>query len=479
NPMTQYIKDKLNVVCNTIWETEETEFPNRMALMIAGNSLPDTFTLAPTDYLLFRQLMDNNMLEPMDEAYETYANDYIKGTLATYNGLNRGEDGKLYAIAGGRYGYQHNQLWFRNDWLNAVNMEAPKTIADIEAILTAWKENPPTESYSGMMLNALSVGGVYDSFSASPIFAVKNAYPGMWLTDKDGNAVWGSVQPAVKDGLAVLADWYAKGLINPQFATYTAAGTKEAQVVGGTTGLFFAPWHIGYSISDFNATNPDAVLDCVNAPLSADGKYNIAFPGSAGSFICVRKGFEHPEAVVKVMNCEYDMWRGLDEKAAELIQPTRDNGADWAYLLPTSKFNVEPSTCVPDSGAIAKALVEGTDYSDLAYNPQTLLMAEQAVAYAKQGNSAPAGSWLSYITRYVGANPTKMYGDEIQHVYPAFSFVTESMADIKPNLDTLEQTTFLKIITGELPIDAFDQFVADWYAQGGQLMTDEVSSIIK
>jgi putative aldouronate transport system substrate-binding protein len=71
-----------------------------------------------------------------------------------------------------------------------------------------------------------------------------------------------------------------------------------------------------------------------------------------------------------------------------------------------------------------------------------------------------------------------MYGEEVQPVYPAFSFVTESMADLKPNLDTLEQTTFLKIITGELPVDAFDQFVTDWYAQGGQMMTDEVNEII-
>jgi putative aldouronate transport system substrate-binding protein len=53
------------------------------------------------------------------------------------------------------------------------------------------------------------------------------------------------------------------------------------------------------------------------------------------------------------------------------------------------------------------------------------------------------------------------------------------MADLKPNLDTLEQTTFLKIVIGELPVDAFDQFVTDWYAQGGQTMLDEVKALAK
>lgn len=482
NPMVRFIKDKLNVVCETIWETEQTEFANKLALMMAGGSLPDTFTLSSNDYLLFRQLMENDMLEPLDEAYDKCANPYIKDTLATYNGLNfdpfRGEDGKLYAIVGGRYAYEHNQLWARKDWLDASGLAVPQTLAEIEAVLAAWKEKPPVEGYAGMMLNSLSVGGVYDAFSASPVFAASSAFPGMWVKDENGKAVWGSVQPGVKEGLKVLADWYAKGLIDPQFVTYTASGTKEAQVVGNTTGLFFAPWWIGYAISDFNEVNPDAVLTNANAPRDAAGKYNIAFPGASNAFTCVRKGYEHPEAVIKVMNCEFDMWRGFDEEAAELIRATRDNGADWEYLFPTSSFNVAPISEVPDSGAIAKALVEGADYSNLYYVPQTLLMAQQAADYAKMGNDAPAGSWLSYITRYVGANPAMMYGEEVQPVYPAFSFVTDSMADLKPNLDTLEQTTFLKIITGELPVDAFDQFVTEWYAQGGQMMTDEVNEII-
>lgn len=483
NPMVNYIKDKLNVVCDTVWETEQTEFANRLALMLASGTLPDTFTLSSNDYLLFRQLLENDMLEPLDEAYDSCASDYIKDTLATYNGLNfdpfRGEDGKLYAIVGGRYAYEHNQLWVRQDWLDASGLTMPTTLEEMEAVLTAWKETPPVESYAGMLLNSTSIGGVYDSFSASPIFASVNAYPDMWVTDENGKAVWGSVQPGVKEGLKVLADWYAKGLIDPQFVTYTASGTKEAQIVGNATGFFFAPWWLGYAISDFNAVNPSAVLMNANAPLDANGKYNIAFPGASNAFTCVRKGYEHPEAVIKVMNCEFDMWRGLDEDAAALIKATRDNGADWEYLFPTSSFNVAPITEVPDSGAIAKALVEGTDYSNLSYVPQTLLMAQQAADYAKMGNDAPAGSWLSYVTRYIGANPELMLGETVQPIYPAFSFVTDSMADLKPNLDTLEQTTFLKIVTGELPIDAFDQFVTDWYAQGGQTMTDEVNAIIQ
>lgn len=483
NPMTRFIKDNLNVDINVIWETEISEFPNKLALMMAAGSLPDTFTLTTNDYLLFHQMMENDMLAPLDEVYDEYANDYIKDTLATYNGLNSkpfyGEDGKLYAIAGGRYSYEHNQLWLRQDWLDASGFESPSTLEEMESILQAWKEAPPVEGYVGMLLNATNVGGVYDSNSAAPIFGSFDAYPNMWVTGDDGKAVWGSVQPQVKEGLAVLADWYSKGLIDQQFITRTAAGAQEAVITGNQTGLFFAPWWLGYAIGDFNERNPEAVLNNANAPLDADGNFNIALPGASGSFVCVRKDFEHPEAVVKVMNLEFDMWRGFNDEAAALIKDSRDNGVDWEYLFPTSSFNLASNNCVPDSGAIAKALVEGNDIAGLPTDPQVTLMGEQSAEYAKLGNEAPAGSWLSYITRYIGANPELMHGDNVVGEMPAFSFVTESMADLKPNLDTLEQTTFLKIVTGELPVDAFDQFVSDWYAQGGQMMTDEVNELIK
>ena len=79
--------------------------------------------------------------------------------------------------------------------------------------------------------------------------------------------------------------------------------------------------------------------------------------------------------------------------------------------------------------------------------------------------------------RYIASNLVTQ--PEVNVIKPAFSFTTESMADLKANLDTLEQTTFLKIVTGEQPVDSFDQFVTDWYAQGGQQMTDEVNAMAK
>ncbi len=230
-----------------------------------------------------------------------------------------------------------------------------------------------------------------------------------------------------------------------------------------------------YSIGDFPKNVPDGTILPHNAPLDAQGKFNIMFPGAAGDYILVRKGYEHPEAIFKVINAEFDMWRQFDKEAAELIRPTRDNNVSWTYMFPTSGFNIEPNHVIPLVGNLARAMVEtGSIEGVETGNPMNIDMANRAAQYAKDGK-AEGMNWIDYHGRYIASN--LMDTPEVNIVYPAYSFVTESMADLKPNLDTLEQTTFLKIVVGELPVDAFDQFVKDWYAQGGQKMLDEVKEL--
>ena len=42
-------------------------------------------------------------------------------------------------------------------------------------------------------------------------------------------------------------------------------------------------------------------------------------------------------------------------------------------------------------------------------------------------------------------------------------------------LQTMEKQVYTNIIYGNESIDAFDKFVEDWYAQGGDKITEEVN----
>jgi multiple sugar transport system substrate-binding protein/putative aldouronate transport system substrate-binding protein len=58
--------------------------------------------------------------------------------------------------------------------------------------------------------------------------------------------------------------------------------------------------------------------------------------------------------------------------------------------------------------------------------------------------------------------------------------VTYSMTDLLeqrwPNLWKMESEVMMKIITGKAGISAFDKFVADWKAQGGQSILDDLAA---
>ena len=41
-------------------------------------------------------------------------------------------------------------------------------------------------------------------------------------------------------------------------------------------------------------------------------------------------------------------------------------------------------------------------------------------------------------------------------------------------MEELENKTYLRIVTGELPVDEFDIFVSKWNENGGSLITREV-----
>ena len=52
-----------------------------------------------------------------------------------------------------------------------------------------------------------------------------------------------------------------------------------------------------------------------------------------------------------------------------------------------------------------------------------------------------------------------------------------SAADYQAELDKLADETFVDIITGAQPIEAFDEMVETWYSIGGEQLTEEANEL--
>jgi putative aldouronate transport system substrate-binding protein len=281
----------------------------------------------------------------------------------------------------------------------------------------------------------------------------------------------------MRDGLQIAADWYERGIIDRQFVTRNAPGAIEGLLGTGQVGLWFGPWWSPYTHPDLIIHDPDVILTAIPAPRAADGTFRHAMPAPAGDFVAMTANFPYPELVVKILNLQYDMHRGLNEYAFELWRPSLETAVDWTGAFLTQGVNLEFNDAVPVAGLFARYLVEtgGWPTGQRDVTDDIIRWAESAASWVNTG-VVDGSNWMDYAARVVGS---RVVDSPLNSpVFPVFSYSTPSMADLWAHLQTLEEEMYFRIIMGESPITAFDEFVDAWWAQGGQVITDEVRAIV-
>ncbi|WP_193774804.1 extracellular solute-binding protein [Vallitalea guaymasensis] len=483
NILLDWIRNELNIDVKVAWQAEGSEYNNKLSLNIAAGALPDMFIIPAENYLTFRQMVDNDLLADLTDIYDKCAGEYMKSTYESYNGKNLEPltiDGKLRAISSASLGYGHNILWLRKDWMDKLGLEEPKSIEDLQHVLKEFIEKDPGNNGAGntvgLALSAVKpVGGYANQYGAEPIFHSLGAYPAQWMQDENGKIYYGSTAPEVKEGLKVLRDMYSEGLIDKQFLTRLGTGETEALLTSGLSGAYFGPW---WSVpGDIIKTDPNAEFIPVNAPLDANGKFNHLNPSPTGDLLAINKNFKNPEALLKIVNLSFDMYRGFNVEGNKAIQPLIDKGISRVALFPTGNFNIDYYDVVPKLGKLTKGLIEtGELHEDETTSDYDRAQAQYAKDYV-DGVNKDKNHFKAYERRYLSSNILDT--PENNPVDAAYCYTTESSARLKPTLDKLEDQMFLQIIIGEKPLDYFDEFVEQWYKLGGDVLTKEVEDILK
>ncbi len=484
NVVLDLIKEDLNIDVKIAWEAEGSEYNNKLSLNIASGDLPDIMYI--NNYLTFREMAENDMLADLTDIYETYAGNYMRQTYDTFGGRNMEPltiDGKLYALSTANIGYGHNILWLRKDWLDKLGLEVPSTMEELKHVLKEFVEKDPGENGPGntigLAIHATKpVAGYGNKFGVEPIFHSVGAYPTQWMADASGNIYYGSIAPEMKEGLAILREMYEEGLIDKQFVTRVGSGETDAIVDSGLAGAWFAPWW--GSSGDSYVNNPDIKLAVANAPLDGEGKYNHLLPAPTADLVAVSKDCANPEALLKIINEEYDVYRGIDAEGLATVQPVFDQGVSREALFPTGGFNLDYYDVVPKLGKLCKNLVEtGVMGGDETTTEYDRWKAEGAKRYADgidpSDPNAP-NTFCDYYGRYVGSNILDT--PENNPVDAAYYYTTQSSDRLKPTLDKLEEQMYLQIITGEKPLEYFDTFVEQWKKLGGDVLTQEVQVMV-
>jgi putative aldouronate transport system substrate-binding protein len=474
NAYTQYLKETLNIQNENMFEAQTGDaYDQKVSMAVATGDIPDIMAV---DAATLRQLVDNDLIADLTEVYESSTSDYIKEKYDSYDGraLEAATfDGKLMALPSTQNANIPTMLWLRKDWLDQLGLEEPKTVDDVENILTEFVQQDPGGNGKGKTVGlALSkaIGGLYGSlFQADNIFGAYDSFPRQWI-EQDGEVVYGSITDETKQGLGVLADWYNKGLIDPQLAVRESI---EALIASGEAGAFFGPWWSSdYPLNDARKMNENADWQPYIISKDGSGEITAYTQNPAGEFYVVRKGFEHPELLPKLTSALSDKLVREDLNYQPIVDFNLGGFDGGKPLNIMVNFNNATAQMYKD----IKAVVDGEK------EPETLTLDDltqyqKIQGYLEDPEKADANQWSGYMSRMVAG---KLMADtKINEVHPVFFGQTPSMKLKWTNLVKLEDETFLKIVTGEEDIAYFDEFVETWKKTGGSDITKEVSEAIK
>ncbi|GBF75057.1 ABC transporter substrate-binding protein [Paenibacillus sp. 598K] len=477
NLWTELLQERLGINMKYDWVGNGDQFEQKMNVSIASGALPQ---FIPVNAKQLQQLQEAGELEDLTAAYEQYASPFLKEILTQDGPASLAAatfDGKLMAIPNTNSSMDTSPiLWIRQDWLDKLGLQPPRTMADVLAISEAFTTRDPdgngkADTY-GLALNKDLYNGFADTVGFMNGY---HAYPGQWIKDDDGTIVYGSIQPEMRTALAALQELYKKGQIDREFGVKD--GGKEGELLAaGKIGMEYGlMWNPLWPIIDSKKNEPDAQWQAFPLVSVDDRPVTPQVSFATHQYFAVKKGSANPEALVKMINLFVEIGWG-ETSTLELYNAYfTGDGFEKFKLMP---FQAWPARNNVDLYQHVAAAVDSNDPSQL--NPQEKDIFDKVMAYAN-GSSTDPEHWAyaqvfgkesayTVIDQYVTSNSLKMtefYGSP-----------TPTMVEKESNLKNREFETFTKIIMGD-PIESFDKFVAEWKKLGGDAITEEVNDWAK
>lgn len=470
NAYTRYLRKMLNIQNESVYMEREERYDEYVNILVKDHTLPDVLVVSDRETL--HELVENDLVEDLTDVYESCASPRIKEMYDSYGGelLEGGMfDGRLMAIPETVIDHGPCLLWLRKDWMEELGLSEPESLEEAFTIIEAFRENrmgaEAGEEPIGLLCDTSLVGTTSTNYSVEPVFDSFHASLQRWIQNDQGEIVYGSVTEETKEALGYLNQLYERGILDTDFALRAQNNLRDL-VVEGKCGAFFGLW--------WTPNNP--LMDTYSQECGAEWE-PYYFTGDVqiedqrfttfrdNKYVVVRKGYEHPEIVMKIISVLFDYTR-YEAKDADEVN---------SYFA----LNVDPT---------ARPLVINVDYYEATYkvteNIRKALAGEISVnslsAIEKsyydacsnylEGRNVTAEDWAAYKSR-ISAVGLLIDGN---YKPPVRKYLEDTDGEIPETLKTLEKNTFIQIIMGKKPLEYFDEFVKMWYEQGGEELTEQV-----
>lgn len=485
NSYTRFLKDDLNIEVVYDWVASSSDFDEKMNLCIGSGTIPELMNVNATQY---RALVKYDMIQPLDQYFEDYASDTLKGYVESggeeLKKCISNDKGEMMAIpAPSMMVGEMNEMWIRQDWLDNLGLEAPRTWDEMAAVAEAFVTQDPDGNGEDDTIGILGPGNSNhindigdNQFGLDPLFCSFQSYPQYWLQDEDGTVKYGSIQPETRVALEKIQKLYTDKLIDPEMLV--RSNCQEA-VLSGKVGIFFGPWWSGYTVSEATLAG-EADWRAYFTPLSEDGKYYTHMPDPTSKYVVVSKSCKNPEAAIKIIN--YLIAYGKDWEADVTNAKMEISQFYPLWNVYGNADEIEVSTETLEKYLAGEITMDDVDFSQYKLLKNDM----EAVTELKKEpyDDFSLDKWNldsdlaktnlpRLVSLLVGAAP--YVHDKYVPVYNAYNGQTETMETKWANLKKMEEETFAKIIMGKADISEFDTFVENWKNQGGDQILKEIN----
>jgi putative aldouronate transport system substrate-binding protein len=417
-------------------------------LMIASQDFPDIVEYSWGNYPggVDKAIADNVIVNLTDKV-QKLAPDYYRA-VTEYPHVERQvktDNGNYYAFQAIGIGVnlRTQGLIIREDWRKELGLALPETIDEITTLLTRFKnEKGAVTPYAAISAFATTQPDLPGAFGVGT---------GYYMVDGGKTVKYGPLEPAFKDFLLVMREWYEKGLLDPDFPANNNKA-RDAKFVSGQAGMVFGSQG---DIMAYMGANAEKIpgFDVLGLKSPVLKKGDISNFGSlvrdmrAGGMAAIMASSSAPDLAIQWMNVFYteqgNYWRNFGVE-----------GVTYTWVDDYPKYTDEIMNN-PDGLTVAQALLKycraatpSPGYIDKRYADQ------YNVKYVQQSNS---------VANYV-SNLDRM----LLTMMPPVTLTPEEASEastLNTNIATYVSEMVPKFIMGTEDLGKFDAFVA----QLGQL----------
>lgn len=420
NEIVDYIAEQTGF--DIEWEMQPKEnVDQKINIMMASGETPDLIITGGKD--IYSNLAQQGLLASLDDALNEFGPRIMETVpeetwkAVTYNN-------SIQAIAVPQNQSATRGLLVRRDILDELGIALPKTLDEYTAALRTIKDKKPEliPYVGGAADGNGNAFGYIESFAGAFGLGSRYAVEG----DK---VVHSNTQPYAKEFLSYMRDLYAEGILDREYPVNKNPNIQE-KLVSGQAVMTTIGWADAKGVTEaFLEKNPNAKMELIHPPVGANGQFGYQKNTPVRVYMLIPKSSKKVNEVVQFIN------NYMNEDVLNVV----------SYGWEGTHYNMENDLVVATDAA-----------EDIRYRIYYQLW-DTEKNFLNRVELKGFGPYYFPISEFSTFT-------EITDFAPPIAEVVEH----SQSLIDLTNEYFIKIISGALPLDAFDEYVNKWNTSGGE-----------